>query len=103
MTRLADLLEHRSSGRQRDVMAEFAARHRAMTRKTRLGIAVAVKTKTMKPRLHSDLEIRPRAAMTMNAGVEPAAIGVVMVADKTVDGYMFAMVEVQGQRRGAAQ
>ena len=68
-----------------------------MTRETRLGIAVAVEAKTMKPRFHSDLKIGARATMTMDAGVESAAIGIVVVADKTVDGNMFAVIEVQWQ------
>src|ERR1700680_1923694 len=56
----------------------------------------------MKPRLHSDLDAGTAAAMTMDAGIEPAAIGIVMVADKTVDGHMFAVIEIQRQRFYAA-
>ena len=69
-----------------------------MAREPRFGVAVAVETKAVKPGLHSDFEIRADAAMTMNTGVEPAAIGVVMVAGKTVDCYMLAMIEVERQR-----
>ena len=74
-----------------------------MTRETRLRIAMAVKAKTMKPRLDCDLNLGAAAAMTMDAGIEAAAIGIVMVADKTVDGHMFAVIEIQRQRVRAAQ
>jgi hypothetical protein len=74
-----------------------------MTLELRLGIAVAVKTKAVKSCLYSDLEIRADTAMTVDAAVEAAAIGIVMVADKTVDGRMFAVIEIQRQRLTARQ
>ena len=85
------------------LMTDHTARDGTMTRETRLGVAVAVETKTMKPRFHSDLKIGARTTMTMDAGVESAAIGIVVVADKTVDGNMSAVIEVQWQRLCAAQ
>ena len=81
-----------------DVVTGHTTRDGAMTREPRFGVAVAVETKAMKPRLHSDLEICAAAAMTMNAGVEAAAIGVVVVAGKTVDRHVLAVIEVQRQR-----
>jgi hypothetical protein len=72
-----------------------------MAWKARLGIAMAVKTKTMKPRLDRDLEIRTRAAMTMDARIEAAAIRIIMVADQTVHGHVLAMVKIQRQRLSA--
>ena len=74
-----------------------------MTRETRLRIAMAVKAKTMKPRLDCDLDLGAAAAMTMDAGIEPAAIGIVMVANETIDGHMFAVIEIQRQRLFAGQ
>ena len=68
-----------------------------MTRKARLGIAMAIKTKTMKPRLDLELEVSTRAAMTMDARIEAAAVRIVMVADQTVHHHVFAMVEIQRQ------
>ena len=81
-----------------DAVTGHTTRDGAMTREPRFGVAVAVETKAMKPRLHSDLEICAAAAMTMNAGVEAAAIGVVVVAGKTVDRHVLAVIEVQRQR-----
>ena len=57
----------------------------------------------MKPCLDPDLEIRARAAVAKDTGIEPAPIRVIMVADQAVDGRMLAVVEVQRQRLGARQ
>ncbi len=55
----------------------------------------------MKPCLDPELEIRARTTVAKDAGIEPASIGIVMMADETVDGRVFAVVEVQRQRLGA--
>ena len=57
----------------------------------------------MKPCLDPGLEIGARAAVAIDAGIEAASIGIVMMADQTVDGSVFAVVEVQRQRLGARQ
>ena len=57
----------------------------------------------MKPCLDSDLEIRARATVAKDAGIEPASVGIVMVADQAVDGRVFAVVEVQRQHLRARQ
>ena len=57
----------------------------------------------MKPCLDADLEIRARAAVAKDAGIESASIGIVMVADQAVDGRVFAVVEVQRQHLRAGQ
>jgi len=79
-------------------MADSTARDRAVTRQRRPRMSVTVEAKIMKPCLDPDLEIGARAAVAKNAGIEPPSIGIVMVADQTVDGRVFSMVEVQGQR-----
>ena len=61
-------------------MTGLATRYGAMIPELRLWVTVAVEAKTVKPRLNSHLEICTGAAMAMNAGVEAAAIGIVMVA-----------------------
>jgi hypothetical protein len=63
-------------------------------------MSVTVQAKIMKPCLGSDLEIGARATVAKDAGIEPAPIGIVMVADQAIDGRVFAMVEVQRQRLG---
>src|SRR6202789_1683311 len=73
------------------------ARDRTMAVQGRIGIAVAVQAKAMKPRFDSDFEVGAVAAMAMDAAVESSAIDVVMVADQTIDGCMFGMIEVQRQ------
>ena len=57
----------------------------------------------MKPGLDPDLEIGACAAVAKDAGVEPASIGIVVMADEAVDGRVFAVIEVQWQRLGARQ
>ena len=57
----------------------------------------------MKPCLDPDFEIRARAAVAKDTGIEPAPIRIVMVADQTVDGRVFAVVEVQWQHLRARQ
>src|SRR5260370_27925020 len=64
---------------------------------------VTDEAKIMKPCLGSDLEIGARATVAKDAGIEPAPIGIVMVADQAVDGRVFAVVEVQRQRLGTRQ
>jgi len=34
----------------------------------------------------------------MDAGIEPAAIGIVVVADQTIDGDVLAVIEIERQR-----
>jgi hypothetical protein len=66
-------------------------------------MSVTVEAKIMKPRLDPDLEIRARATVTKDAGIEPASIGIVVMADQAVDGGVFTVIEVQRQRLGARQ
>src|SRR3984957_3965790 len=74
-----------------------------MTRETRLGMAVTVEAEVMESRLDGDLDVGCAAAMAMDAGIETAAIGIVMVADETVDGHVLAVIEIQRQRLRTAQ
>ncbi len=62
-----------------------------------LGMAMTIETEAMEARLDADLDVRRRAAMAMQAAIEPAPVGVVMMAGQAVDLRMFAMLEVQGQ------
>ena len=57
----------------------------------------------MKPCLDPDFDIRARAAVTKDAGVEPASIGIVVMADQAVDGGVFTVIEVQRQRPSPRQ
>src|ERR1700730_16751862 len=84
-------------------MADRAARDRAMTLQCRPRMSVAVQAKIMKPCLDPDFEIRARATVTKDAGIEPASIGIVVMADETIDGRVLAVVEVQRQRLRARQ
>lgn len=74
-----------------------------MTLEPRRRVAVAVQTKAVKARLHTDFQIRAGAAMTLDTGVGSEAIGIVVVAGQTVDGRMLGMIEVQGQPFRTAQ
>ena len=84
-------------------MALLTTRDRPMTREPRLGMAVTVEAEVMESRLDRDLDVGRAAAMAMDAGIEPAAIGIVMVADETVDGHVLAVIEIQRQRLRTAQ
>ncbi len=66
-------------------------------------VAVTLETKTMKPRLDRDLDVGRAVAVTMDAGIEPAAIGIVVVTDQTVDGDVLAVIEIERQRLRTAQ
>ena len=57
----------------------------------------------MKSCLDPDLEIRARAAVAEDTGIESAPIRIVVVADQAVDGGVLAVVEVQRQRLHARQ
>ena len=64
---------------------------------------MAGETKNVKPRLDSDLQIRARAAMTLDASLGAEAVGIVMMADQAVDRRVVAMIEVQRQPLCTAQ
>jgi hypothetical protein len=64
---------------------------------------MTVETKRVKSGFYSDFEVGTLAAMTMDAGVEAAAVGIVMVAGETVHGRMFTVIEIQGQSHRASQ
>ena len=74
-----------------------------MTREPRLGMAVTVEAEVMESRLDCDLDVGGAAAMAMDAGIEPAAIGIVVVADEAVDGHVLAVIEIQRQCLRTAQ
>jgi hypothetical protein len=61
-------------------MAGLAARDRAMAFQRRRGIAVAFETKRMESRFYAEPNFGTAAAMTIDAVVEPSAIGKIMVA-----------------------
>src|SRR5208337_972902 len=84
-------------------MTGRTAAGRTMTRECPLGIAVAAQAKVVKARLDSDLEIRARTAMAMDAGIEPSPVRIVVVAGQAIDGRVLRMIEVQGRTFSAGQ
>jgi len=84
-------------------MAQLTTRDRTVAREPRLGMAVTVEAEAVESRLDRDLDVGRAAAMTMDAGIEAAAIGIVMVADEAVDGHVLAVIEIQRQRLRTAQ
>jgi hypothetical protein len=67
----------------------------------RIRSAMTIETKRVKSCLYSNLEVGALAAMTMDAGVETAAVRIVVVAGETVHGRMLSMIEIQGQSHRA--
>ena len=57
----------------------------------------------MEAGFHADLEIRTAAAVTVYAGIEAAAVNIVVVADQTIDHRVFLVNEIQRQRLGSRQ
>src|SRR5579863_8097099 len=102
-TELAGVGGARSTRGERGVMAQLTSGDRPMTRETRLGMAVTVEAEVMESRLDRDLDVGRAAAMTMDAGIEPPAVGIGMVADEAVDGHVLAVIEIQRQRLRTAQ
>ena len=74
-----------------------------MTLQGRPRMSVTVEAKIMKPCLDPDLEIRARTAVAKDAGIEPASIGIVVMAHQAIDGRVFAVVEVQRRHLRARQ
>ena len=67
-------------------MTGLTARHWAVAFQLRGGIAMAFETKGMESRFHAELNLGAAAAMTIDAVVEPSAIGKIMMASQTIDG-----------------
>jgi hypothetical protein len=84
-------------------MTGYASGNRPVPDQRRIGSAMTVETECVKAGLYSHFEVGALAAMTMDAGVESAAVCIVMVAGKAVHCRMFAVIEVQGQRHRTPQ
>ena len=61
---------------------------------------MAVKTKGMKPRLHTDFEIRGLRTMTLHAGSMTLVISVIVMASQAIDLGVFFMRKIQQQALG---
>jgi len=64
----------------------------------RLRIAVAVEAKIVESSLYSHLDVGAGTAMAVDAGIEAAAICIVVMAGKAIDGHMLGMIKSQRQR-----
>ena len=64
---------------------------------------MAFETKGMESRFHAELNLGAAAAMTIDAVVEPSAIGKIMMASQTIDGCVLAVIKVQRQCVSAAK
>jgi hypothetical protein len=60
-----------------------------------LGMAMAVEAKGMESRLDSLLEIRPAAAVALHAQSPTPSVGVVVMADQTVDHAVLAVRKIE--------
>src|ERR1035441_4265640 len=77
-------------------MSGGAARHRPMAHELRLWVAVTVEAEAVEPCFYPDFDVRAGAAVAVDAGVESAAIGVVVVAGQAVDAHMLGVIKGQG-------
>ncbi len=64
---------------------------------------MTIQAEGMKTRLGTDLEVRPRAAMTVYARVEAATVGIIMMTREAIDRDVLGVIEIERHGRCARQ